>query len=186
MWVTEGRTAPDAVTATAAMAAQTERVRLGTSVLNPYTRSPASPAITADAIDQTFLGRLVLGISVASRDCSNGRISAVERRSPTCGEYVQRQTQLPTRKSVTFVEETPQVTDLGLEFTPYAAPIPVYIGATGPCALALAIELGDRVQLNVCISGTAVDQMIAAVRAGPGFGSMATSLWCAWIRTARS
>ncbi|HET7092733.1 MAG TPA: LLM class flavin-dependent oxidoreductase, partial [Thermomicrobiales bacterium] len=41
IWLTETRFTRDAVTTAAAVAAATERVRIGTAVVNPYTRGAA-------------------------------------------------------------------------------------------------------------------------------------------------
>lgn len=62
-----GETAgPDGFTPLALAAAVTERVRLGTGVVNPYTRGPAVLAQTAAALQDASRGRFVLGIGSSS------------------------------------------------------------------------------------------------------------------------
>jgi hypothetical protein len=82
-------------------------------------------AIAAAAIDQISLGQFVCWASdVATRDCSNGGAPPVETAHPVA-EYVHVIRELLTGRSGTFAGQTLQVSDLELDFTPYAAPIPV-------------------------------------------------------------
>jgi probable F420-dependent oxidoreductase len=62
-----GETAgPDGFTPLALAAAVTDRIRLGTGVVNPYTRGPALLAQTAAALQDASRGRFVLGIGASS------------------------------------------------------------------------------------------------------------------------
>jgi 5,10-methylenetetrahydromethanopterin reductase len=178
VWVTEGRTAPDAVTATTAMAAQTERVRLGTSVLNPYSRSPALLAITAAAIDQISRGRFVLGIGPGDPGLLERQGIPYRKPLTRLREYVHVVRELLAGKNVTFEGQTLQVTDLELDFAPYNGEIPVYIGATGPRALEQAIQIGDGLLLNTCIPRSAVKPIIGAARSRRGFRVMGNIVVC--------
>jgi len=178
VWVTEGRTAPDAVTVTSAMAARTERVQLGTSVLNPYSRSPALLAITAAAIDQISHGRFVLGIGPGDPRLLERQGIPYRRPLTRLREYVHVIRELLAGKNLTFEGETLRVTELELDFGPYDGPIPVYIGATGPRALDQAIQIGDGLLLNVCIPRSAVEQVIGAARSRPGFRVMGNIVVC--------
>src|SRR5689334_21372627 len=66
IWLTETRFTRDAVTTAAAVAAATERVRIGTAVVNPYTRGAALTAVTVATLDELAGGRLVAGIGPGS------------------------------------------------------------------------------------------------------------------------
>lgn len=178
VWVTEGRTAPDAVTATTAMAAQTERVRLGTSVLNPYSRSPALLAITAAAIDQISRGRFVLGIGPGDPGLLERQGIPYRKPLTRLREYVHVVRELLAGKNVTFEGQTLQVTDLELDFAPYNGAIAVYIGATGPRALEQAIQIGDGLLLNTCIPRSAIEPIIGAARSRRGFRVMGNIVVC--------
>jgi 5,10-methylenetetrahydromethanopterin reductase len=57
----------DAMTALAAAAARTQRVRLGTAVLPAYTTHPLAMAATAMSVQAASAGRLTLGIGAAHR-----------------------------------------------------------------------------------------------------------------------
>src|SRR5262245_34749998 len=62
VWATEGRMSPDAATTTSAIAARTHRIRIGTSVLNPFSRTPGLLAVSAATIDRISAGRFILGL----------------------------------------------------------------------------------------------------------------------------
>ena len=51
LWVTETRLARDAISVLGAMAATTERIRLGTGIVNTWTRGPALMAVTFATIN---------------------------------------------------------------------------------------------------------------------------------------
>ena len=57
---------PDGFTPLALAAAWTERIRLGTGVVNPYTRGPAVLAQHAAALADASGGRFVLGLGASS------------------------------------------------------------------------------------------------------------------------
>ena len=50
----------------AAIAAATERVRLGSAILNVYTRNPVVIAITFVSLDELAPGRIVMGLGAGS------------------------------------------------------------------------------------------------------------------------
>src|SRR5919202_2293300 len=69
-----GETAgPDGFTPLVLAAAWTERVRLGTGVVNPFTRGPAVLAQHAAALADASAGRFVLGIGSFSELLLGGR-----------------------------------------------------------------------------------------------------------------
>ena len=66
LWVAETRITRDAVVPMAAIAAATERVRLGSAILNVYTRNPVVIAITFVGLDELAPGRIVMGLGTGS------------------------------------------------------------------------------------------------------------------------
>lgn len=61
-WLTSGGDAGDALTALAVAAAQTERIKLGTSIMQTWSRHPITAARQAQTIDSVAPGRLRLGV----------------------------------------------------------------------------------------------------------------------------
>ena len=136
-----GETAgPDGFTPLALAAAWTERMRLGTGVVNPYTRGPAILAQHAAALADASDGRFVLGIGSSSN-------VIVERWNQ--GEFTKPLTRV--RESVEALrpvfrgERGPG--GFKLE-TPPSAPIPIVIAALRDRMLALAGEIGDGAFVN--------------------------------------
>jgi 5,10-methylenetetrahydromethanopterin reductase len=161
VWTTEGRMAPDAVTTTAAIAALTDRVRIGTSVLNPFSRSPGVIAVSAASIDQISRGRFVLGIGAGDPPTLEKQHIPYHRPVRRLRECVTVVRELWAGKRVDYQGETLHVTDLEMDFGPYADPIPVYIGAAGPRALRQANEIGDGILLNVCVPAASAAEVVA-------------------------
>ena len=136
-----GETAgPDGFTPLAMAAAVTERIRLATGIVNPYTRGPALLAQQAAALQDASGGRFVLGIGSSSN------------------VIVERWNEVPFVKPLSKVREA--VENLRPVFagergaggfkleTPPAQPIPIVIAALRGKMLALAAELGDGAFTN--------------------------------------
>jgi probable F420-dependent oxidoreductase len=136
-----GETAgPDGFTPLALAAAWTERMRLGTGVVNPYTRGPAILAQHAAALADASDGRFVLGIGSSSN-------VIVERWNE--GKFEKPLTRV--RESVEALrpvfrgERGPG--GFKLETAP-AHEIPIVIAALRDRMLALAGEIGDGAFVN--------------------------------------
>lgn len=162
VWVTEGRMAPDAVSTAAAVATVTARVRVGTSVLNPFSRTPGLLAVSAASLDQLSRGRFVLGIGPGDPTVLARQAVPYTKPLTRLRECVHIVRELLAGKSVSYQGTTLAVSDLALDTGPYDGPIPVYIGATGPRAIDQAIRIGDAVLLNVCVPRPAVEPVLRA------------------------
>lgn len=136
-----GETAgPDGFTPLAMAAAVTERIRLATGIVNPYTRGPALLAQQAAALQDASGGRFVLGIGSSSN------------------VIVERWNEVPFVKPLSAVRRAVEglrpvfagergAGGFKLE-TPPAQPIPIVIAALRGKMLALAAELGDGAFTN--------------------------------------
>ena len=87
LWSAES-TQFDGFTPLAIAAEHTERIRLGTGIVNVYTRGPALLAQTAAALAEASEGRFVLGLGVSSN------------------VIVERWNKIPFRRPLAKVEET--------------------------------------------------------------------------------
>lgn len=161
VWTTEGRMAPDSVTVTAAIAALTSRIRIGTSVINPFTRSPGLVAVSAASIDQISNGRFILGIGAGDPSTLEKQHIRYDRPLTRLREYVSIMRRLWAGESVDHWGDTVRITGLKMDFLPCRGHVPVYVGATGPRALHLATEIGDGVLLNLCVPGQYVSRVLA-------------------------
>ena len=147
----------DGFTPLALAAAWTDRARLGTGVVNPYTRGPALLAQSAAALADASAGRFVLGIGSSS------------------DRIVERWNGIPFEKPLTRVREA--VAGLRPVFAgergaggfklevPPPEPIPIYVAALRGRMLRLAGEVSDGAWVNF-LPLSAVEQVVGEVRAG--------------------
>jgi len=156
LWSGEA-TGYDGFTPLALASAWTEKVRLGTGVVNPYTRGPALMAQSAAALADASRGRFVLGIGASS------------------DRIVERWNGIPFEKPLSRVREAVQALrpvftgergDGGFKLeAPPAQPIPIYVAALRGRMLRLAGEIGDGAWVNFLpLSG--VEQVVGKVREG--------------------
>jgi probable F420-dependent oxidoreductase len=153
-----GETAgPDGFTPLALAAAWTQRMRLGTGVVNAFTRGPAVLAQHAAALQDASGGRFCLGIGSSS------------------DVIVERWNQVPFEKPLTKVRETVETLRAVLAGergpggfkleTPPDVPPPLYVAALRGRMLRLGGALGDGTFVNFLpLSG--VDTVTAEIRAG--------------------
>jgi F420-dependent oxidoreductase-like protein len=141
----------DAATVLAWMAAQTERIRLGSAILQMPGRSPAMTAMTAATLDQLSGGRFLLGIGSSGPQVAEGwHGQRFGRQLQRTREYVDVVRMALRRERVEYAGETialplPDGPGKALKLTiaPVQERIPVYIAAIGPRNTTLAAEIAD-------------------------------------------
>jgi probable F420-dependent oxidoreductase len=160
LWTGE-TSGPDGFTPLALAAAWTERVRLGTGIVNPFTRGPAVLAQHAAALADASGGRFCLGIGSSSN------------------VIVERWNGVPFEKPLSKVREAVEalrpvlagergVRGFKLEQAP-AHPVPIYIAALRDRMLRLGGELGDGTFVNF-LPVSAVPHVVSQIRAGEEAG----------------
>jgi 5,10-methylenetetrahydromethanopterin reductase len=168
VWFTEHNYSRDAVTPCAALAATTERVLIGPSVVPIFTRSALLMANTFAALDEMSRGRMVLGLGAGSRVLIQGQ--GIEYRKPLTAlrEYVSacRAIWDGYGKHINYQGEIVRLQNAELDFEPQRPRIPVWIGSTGPKACELAGEIGDGAMLNAFLPATYVENAVGWIRAG--------------------
>jgi probable F420-dependent oxidoreductase len=148
---------PDGFTPLALAAAWTERMRLGTGVVNPYTRGPAVLAQHAAAIADASGGRFVLGLGASSN-------VIVERwnEAPYGKPLTRMRAVVPVLRDVLAGGRGPG--GFKLETAP-AQPVPIVIAALRDRMLRLGGELGDGTFTNF-LPLSATEHVVARVREG--------------------
>jgi F420-dependent oxidoreductase-like protein len=150
VWVAEAY-GSDAPTLLSWIGAQTERVDLGTAVMQIPARTPAMTAMTAATLDLLSGGRLRLGLGVSGPQVSEGwhgvRFDAPLGRTR---EYVDIVRSALRRDTVRYQGRhytlpLPEGPGKALKLTvhPLRERIPVYLAAVGPKNLELAGEIAD-------------------------------------------
>lgn len=165
VWLTETRFTRDAISTVAAVAAVTERVRIATAVINPYTRGAALTAVTTATLDELAAGRFILGIGPGSPTVLARQGIPFERPLPRLRETVDVVRRMLRGETVHIDSELDAGRGAALDFTPIRSAVPVYLGVTGPRALALAGEIADGVMLNGFVSVAYTERAVEIVRA---------------------
>lgn len=145
-WRHDGGHAPAALPWLGALAARTERVLLGSSVLTPTFRY--HPAVVAQAFATLGClapGRVVLGVG-SGESLNEVPLGAAwpdgKERFARLKEAVQLIKRLWSEDRVTFEGQFYR-TELATVYDKPASPVPVYIGASGPAATRLAGRIAD-------------------------------------------
>jgi len=145
----------DAVSPLAWLGARTERIKLGTAIMQMPGRSPANAAMTAMTLNQLSGGRFLMGLGLSGPQVVEGWHGVSYARPLTrTREYVAIVRAILRREApVSYDGEIYQIpyrgqgaTGLGkpLKSTLDAAPtIPIYLAAIGPQNVALAAEIAD-------------------------------------------
>jgi 5,10-methylenetetrahydromethanopterin reductase len=174
-WVCETRLARDAISVLGAFAAVTGRIRLGTGIINSWTRAAPLTAMTFATLDELAPGRTMLGLGAYWDPLAWKQ--GITRRKPLSQmrEYVEVVRRLLNLERFTFEGELVTVRDVQLDLGHGAErapkPVPIYIGATGEQMLELTGEVADGALLNgitdVAYTRMAVERVaIGARRAG--------------------
>ncbi len=145
----------DAVTPLAWLGALTERIKLGTAIMQMPGRTPANAAMTAMTLNQLSSGRFLMGLGLSGPQVVEGwhGVSYAQPLART-REYVEIVRRIFCREApLTFEGKHYQIpyrgddaTGLGkpLKSTLVAAPdIPIYLAAIGPKNVELAAEIAD-------------------------------------------
>lgn len=163
VWISEYR-ARDGLTTMALLAAATERVSVGSSIVPIYTRSPVVLGMSAASLADLAPGRIIFGLGTSTETIVskwNGR--AHQRPLTAMRENVAVIRDVLAGRRADLQGETVQVEGFSFEDPRLAAPeTPLYIAALGPKMLALAGEIGDGVLLNH-IPASQVPAVAAAV-----------------------
>ncbi|GAB1641866.1 glucose-6-phosphate dehydrogenase (coenzyme-F420) [Krasilnikovia sp. MM14-A1259] len=171
-WRHDGGHAPAALPWLGALAARTDRVLIGTSVLTPTFRY--HPAVVAQAFATLGClapGRIILGVG-SGESLNEVPLGAQwpegKERFARLKEAVTLIRQLWTEDRVTF-EGTYYRTELATIYDKPEQPVPIYIGASGPAATRLAGRVADGF-ITTSGKGHALytDTLLPAVREGAG------------------
>lgn len=155
VWQAESRLVRDAIVPMAAFAATTRRIKVGSGVINNWTRNAALIASTFLTLDDLAPNRIILGIG-AWWDPLAANVG-IKREKPLLAmrEVVTVVRDLLAMKRVTFHGEFVHVTDIELDIVHGRREprhVPIYIGATGLKMMTLTGEIADGALLNYLVS----------------------------------
>ena len=155
VWQADSRLVRDAVVPMAAFAAETEKIKIGSGVVDCWTRNPARLASTFSTLDDLAPGRIILGIG-AWWDPLASKVG-IERKKPlkVMREVVTAVRALLADETVTFSGDFVQLDGVELDYVYQERrpkEVPIYIGATGMKMMELTGEIADGVVLNYLVS----------------------------------
>ena len=174
VWQAESRLVREATVPMAAYAAVTDRIAIGSGVVNNWTRNVGLLAATFSTLDDLAPGRIKLGIG-AWWDPLAEKVGIHRRKTLTAmRETVETVRRLLAMERVTFHGEFVHLDDVEIDIVHgdrSPKHVPIYIGATAMKMMELAGEIGDGVVLNYLVGPAYNDEAmehlaIGAARAG--------------------
>jgi 5,10-methylenetetrahydromethanopterin reductase len=169
VWQAESRLVRDAIVPMAAYAAVTERIHVGSGVINNWTRNIGLLAATYLTLDDLAPGRIICGIGAWWDPLA--RNVGIERRKPLTAmkETVLTLRRLLNMERVTFHGEFVNVDGIELDVVHGRREprhVPIMIGATGDQMMELTGEIADGAVLNYCVPPEYNDRALELLAAG--------------------
>ncbi len=169
VWQAESRLVRDAIVPMAAYAAVTERIKVGSGVINNWTRNIGLLAATFLTLDDLAPDRIICGIGAWWDPLA--RNVGIERRKPlkAMRETVELLRRLLNMERVTYHGEFHHVDGIELDVVHGRREprhVPIMIGATGDKMLKLTGEIADGVVLNYCVPPEYNDQALEMLEEG--------------------
>ncbi len=169
VWQAESRLVRDAIVPMAAFAAVTDRIKVGSGVINNWTRNIGLLASTFLTLDDLAPDRIICGIG-AWWDPLAANVG-IERRKPLLAmrETIEVMRRLLRMENVTYEGEFHKVKGIELDVVHGRREprnIPMMIGATGGKMMELTGEIADGAVLNYCVPPEYNDDAIKQLQAG--------------------
>lgn len=169
VWQAESRLVRDAIVPMAAYAAVTDRIKVGSGVINNWTRNIGLLAATFLTLDDLAPGRVICGLG-AWWDPLAANVG-IQRRKPlkAMRETVELLRRLLNMENVTFEGEFHQVKGIELDVVHgrrEPRDVPIMIGATGPKMMELTGEIAEGAVLNYCVPPEYNDEAMKQLEAG--------------------
>ena len=169
VWQAESRLVRDAIVPMAAYAAVTDRIKVGSGVINNWTRNIGLLAATFLTLDDLAPNRIICGIGAWWDPLAQN--VGIERRKPlkAMRETVEVLRRLLNMERVTYHGEFVNVEGIELDVVHGRREprhVPVMIGATGDQMLEMTGELADGVVLNYCVPPEYNDRALELLEKG--------------------
>lgn len=145
IWVGEswGR---DLFTLLTQVACHTSRIKLGTGIVNVFSRTPALVAQTVASLDEISNGRVMFGIGTSGHIVvENWHGVKYNRPLQRIREYVEIVRLALAGQRVNYDGEIFHLKNFRLQFEPIRADVPIYISSISPKSLRQSGEIADGV-----------------------------------------
>ena len=169
VWQAESRLVRDAIVPMAAYAAVTDRIKVGSGVINNWTRNIGLLAATFLTLDDLARDRIICGIGAWWDPLAKN--VGINRQKPLVAmkETVQILKRLLAMERVTFHGEFLHVDGIELDVVhgrKEPRHVPVYIGATGDMMMEMTGEIAEGVVLNYCVPPEYNNKALELLEAG--------------------
>jgi 5,10-methylenetetrahydromethanopterin reductase len=154
VWQAESRLVRDAIVPMAAYAAVSEKIKIGSGVINNWTRNIGLLAATFLTLDDLAPNRIICGLGAWWDPLAQN--VGIERRKPLLAmrETIEVLRRLLNMERVTFHGEFHHVDEIELDVVHgrrEPRDVKIMIGATGPKMIELTGEIADGIVLNYCV-----------------------------------
>ncbi len=169
VWQAESRLVRDAIVPMAAYAAVTEKIKIGSGVINNWTRNIGLLASTFLTLDDLAPDRVICGIGAWWDPLASN--VGISRKKPlkAMRETVEVLRRLLNMERVTYQGEFHQVDGIELDVVHGRREprnVQIMIGATGPKMMQLTGEISDGAVLNYCVPPEYNDQALELLEIG--------------------
>jgi len=169
VWQAESRLVRDAIVPMAAYAAVTNKIKVGSGVINNWTRNIGLLAATYLTLDDLAPGRIICGIGAWWDPLAKN--VGIDRKKPLTAmkETVQIMRHLLNMERVTFHGEFINVDGIELDVVHGRREprnVPIMIGATGDQMMEMTGEIADGAVLNYCVPPEYNDRALELLHKG--------------------
>lgn len=169
VWQAESRLVRDAIVPMAAYAAVTERIKIGSAVINNWTRNIGLLASTFLTLDDLAPNRIICGIGAWWDPLAKN--VGIDRTKPlkAMEETVTVLRRLLNMERVSFEGEFVRVHEIELDVVHGRREprnVPIYIGATGAKMIEMTGRIADGIVMNYCVPVEYNDEAIEQLERG--------------------
>jgi F420-dependent oxidoreductase-like protein len=156
----------DAFTSLAQLAALTSRIRIGTSIVPTFARSPSNLAMTALNMDVMSEGRFFLGLGASGKLVIEDFHGETFRKPLTrMREYIDIIRKAMRGERLDHDGEFFQTQRFRIRFQPFRPDLPIYIASLSPNSLRMTGELANG-WLPIYLAPSRMDAAVADLKAG--------------------
>jgi 5,10-methylenetetrahydromethanopterin reductase len=155
VWQADSRLVRDAVVPMAAFAASTDRIKVGSGVIDIWTRNAARLASTFSTLDDLAPGRMICGLGAWWDPLASKVGISRDRPLKVMREVVEAVRGLLANETVTIDGYHVHLDGVELDYVYQERrpkDVPIYIGATGMQMMELTGEIADGAVLNYLVS----------------------------------
>jgi len=169
VWQAESRLVRDAIVPMAAYAAVTKKLKVGSGVINNWTRNIGLLASTFLTLDDLAPNRVICGIGAWWDPLAKNVGIKRHKHLKAMRETIEVMRKLLNMETVTYEGEFHKVNGIKLDVVhgnTNPRNVPLMIGATGPKMMELTGEIADGAVLNYCVSPDYNDQAMELLEKG--------------------